>query len=192
MSWLYEAFRFCTYCGGGLSRAAAPGRMQSCDRCGAVVFHAAKPTASGVVLNEQDEVLLVRRRNRPYHGWWDIPGGFVDFGETPEMAVVRELNEETGLNVRPLQSLGVWQHRYQRREGWDLNLCTFFVVEATGGELQAGDDAAAVAWFRLSELPTRLAWPSMQREVLERAGMAIDGRRRTSCRGIDLAVPNHE
>ena len=168
MPWLYEAFTYCPYCAGALSRAAGRERVQTCTECGSVLFHAAKPTASGVLLNEQDEVLLVRRRNAPYRGWWDIPGGFVDFGELPDEATIRELREETGLVVRPVLLLGVWQNRYQRLEGWDLCLCTFFLVEAVGGEPQAGDDAEVLKWFPLRRPPTRLAWPAMQRNVLRR------------------------
>jgi 8-oxo-dGTP diphosphatase len=140
-----------------------------------MLFHGPAVAACTVILDTPgQQVLLVRRGRAPYKYWWDIPGGFVDYTESPEHAAIREAAEETGLTVRLTRLLGVWPGTYQRREGLDRTLCFYYLAEPVAGEPRAGDDADALAWFPLTQPPTRLAWPETQRAVLERAAQLGD------------------
>jgi len=105
-------------------------------------------------------VLLIRRRNPP-HGW-ALPGGFVDYGETLEQAVVRETLEETGLKVVRLGQF----HAYSdpARDCRLHTVAAVFVVE-TRGESRAGDDARECRFFAWRNLPARIAFD--HRKILE-------------------------
>jgi 8-oxo-dGTP diphosphatase len=171
-----RAFRFCPYCAGPLSPARGTARRQICGSCSAELFHAARPCAS-VILTRQPgpAVLLIRRSIGPYRRWWDIPGGYVEFAEMPEAAAVREAREETGFDVRVVSLLGIWGGTYRRRYGVDRTLNLYYLAEVTGGRERAGDDAGAVGWFMLDNLPARLAWPEHARPALEAAKASVAG-----------------
>lgn len=103
-----------------------------------------KPTVDGVVPWEGG-VVLVRRAREPFRGMWALPGGFVDYGEPPERAVVREVKEETGLEVRVARLVGVYGSPDRDPRGHTIGIV--YECEAVGGELRGGDDAAeARAW----------------------------------------------
>lgn len=104
----------------------------------------------GVVFNERGRVLLVLRANEPEKGKWAIPGGFVDFGETAEQAIVREVGEETGLKVEVVELLGVYS---DPKRDVRQTIASVFICRVSGGTLKGGDDAVEAKWFPLSQLP---------------------------------------
>ena len=110
----------------------------------------------GAVLIRDDEVLLVERGNEPWKGWWSLPGGVVEAGESLRHAVCREMLEETGLRVEPLESIEIFESIGPLLAG----ACQFhyvvvdFLCRLVGGELKASDDAARAGWFRRDALPT--------------------------------------
>lgn len=98
-------------------------------------------------------IVLIERANPPYG--WAIPGGFVDVGETTEAAVVRELKEETGLDIVLTGLLGVYSDPKRDPRGHTVGI----VYTATAkGEPIAGDDAKNVQLFSLDDLPSTLAF----------------------------------
>jgi 8-oxo-dGTP diphosphatase len=101
-----------------------------------------------VVHDAAGRLLLVRRANDPGRGQWSLPGGRVEPGESDADAVARELQEETGLEVRVGSLVGSVQR--------GPFLIFDYTAEAVGGLLQAGDDAAAAAWVDQAEF-TRMA-----------------------------------
>jgi mutator protein MutT len=106
----------------------------------------------GGVILDGDRVLLVKRANEPFQGWWSIPGGIVETGELLRDAVRREIREETGLEVEPLSIVEVFEsirptHHF---------VVVDFLCRVIGGELRAGSDAAAARWFDIQELPEHL------------------------------------
>ena len=108
------------------------------------------PTVDVVIHIPGRGVVLVRRKNSP-HGW-ALPGGFIDYGESAPDAAVREVREETGLDVRLTSLLGVYSD-----PGRDPRFHTLSVVYTALAErpdaLGAGDDAAKAAVFTLDALP---------------------------------------
>ena len=108
------------------------------------------PTVDILVHEPGRGVLLIERANPP-HGW-ALPGGFVDYGETCECAAVREMREETGLEVRLVGLLGVYSDpaRDPRRH----TMSVVYIGRASSlNALAAGDDAARAEVFALDGLP---------------------------------------
>ena len=136
--------------------------------------------ATLAVLIRDDQVLLVRRANRPDAGLWGFPGGKVNFGESIEAAAVRELFEETqvvGEPLRVITALDAFD-----REG-DGALHQHFVLVAVlcrwlSGEPRAGDDALEARWLALAAMEA--ADPSMSSGVAEVARLASALARRLS------------
>ncbi len=103
------------------------------------------------VIFRGSEVLLVRRGNQPSKGKLGIPGGVVELGETAEEAVVREVEEETGIRVKPLRVLDVLDSIVRDDEGGIRfhYVLLEFLCEPLGGELRASSDASDALWAPL-------------------------------------------
>ena len=119
-----------------------------------------KPTACALCVDEHGRVLLARRANEPFKGSWDLPGGFLEEGEHPLDALRRELMEETGLEVEPLEFVGVWLDRYPYETYTASTLNLYWTARVLAGSAKAADDVAELAWFRPEDLPdeNRLAF----------------------------------
>jgi 8-oxo-dGTP diphosphatase len=111
------------------------------------------PTVDIVVEVAGGAVVLIKRRNYPRK--WAIPGGYVDYGESLEVAAVREAREETSLDVRLERQL----HTYSdpARDDRHHTISTVFIATASG-EPRAADDAEAVRAFTEDEIPRDLAF----------------------------------
>lgn len=102
-------------------------------------------TVDAVITDPRRGVVLVRRGRPPFEGRWALPGGFVEYGERCEDACVREAAEETGLEVEIVELLGVFSDPNRDPRGHTVSVV--YLCRPTGGELSAGDDAAACRWF---------------------------------------------
>jgi 8-oxo-dGTP diphosphatase len=122
-------------------------------------------------------VLLIRRGKEPLYGRWLVPGGTVELGESLEQALVREMREETGLEVEPLEMLTVFD-RIQREAGRVVYhyVIVDYLCRARSGAARAGSDALEVAWVARDEVAA-YDLPGKAIEVVEeafrRAGRAL-------------------
>lgn len=120
--------------------------MPACDDCG----QWPQPSlAVDAVTIRGDEVLLIRRGREPWKGMLAFPGGFVDKGEDPQHAVLRELEEECGIEGKIIRLLCVRGSPDRDPRGHVVSIA--YVVSADG-EPVAGDDAASAAWHKISEV----------------------------------------
>ncbi|HBF33436.1 TPA: hypothetical protein DDW35_02610 [Candidatus Sumerlaeota bacterium] len=105
-------------------------------------------------------VLLAKRGNDPYKGWWSLPGGFVEAEEeTTELAAARELLEETGIRVSPDQFRLVDVRSKLDRDVRYHVIDVGYYVEVDGAEAVAGDDVCEIRWANASEVePAALAF----------------------------------
>jgi len=107
----------------------------------------------GAVVLDGERVLLARRGRPPGQGKWSIPGGLVHLGERIEDAVVREIEEESGLRVRVLGFCGVIDRVVREQDAVRYHYVIIdYVAESVGGRLQAGSDADEVRWVALGDL----------------------------------------
>lgn len=155
-------FNYCPRCGTRVNHEQRFGRIRPvCPQCGWI--HFVDPKVAAAVLIEQDgRVLLVRRVNEPFRGLWTLPAGFINGGEDPAEAAIRECLEETGLNVHVRGVLDIIAGREHPR-GADFIIV--YLADVIDGELKPDDDADAVAWFERGSLPP-LAFRATQK-VLE-------------------------
>lgn len=95
-------------------------------------------------------ILLIRRGGHPFLGKWALPGGFVQPGETTEQAAARELREETGVDDVYLEQLYTFSDIGRDPRTWVMSCSYMALINSDKLELQAGDDAADAAWFKVS------------------------------------------
>lgn len=145
-----EDVKFCPKCGQPVTIELRFGQDRPvCTVCGFIYF--ADPKVAVSILLEQDgKVLLVRRAHEPFRGLWTLPGGFVNSGEDPAEAAIRECVEETGLSAEITGILGI-RHGREHPRGSDFVI--FYSGRLTGGTLHADDDADAADWFERGQLP---------------------------------------
>lgn len=106
----------------------------------------------GAVIVQSGRALLIRRGSEPMIGRWSIPGGLVEVGESLTDAVIRECQEETGLEVEPIVLVELLDriHREQTRVRYHYVVADY-LCRVTGGQPRAGSDAAAVYWAQPAE-----------------------------------------
>jgi len=140
----------------GNLEAGDAGNTARCPKCGRDSYRSPSVTVDAVAARKTDdglELLMIERGPDPsvWAGLWAFPGGFVDYGEDPEDAVLREMLEETGIvgdNPRILHVLGA-PERDPRKHCVGL----FYLVEADlKAEPQGADDAVSAAWIPISDL----------------------------------------
>jgi ADP-ribose pyrophosphatase YjhB (NUDIX family) len=131
----------------------------------------------GVVVWRDNRFLLVRRGREPNRGQWSIPGGAQHLGETVYQAAEREVLEETGLGIRVLGLVDVVDGIRRDGEGrvsWHYTLVDL-VAESLEGDPCAGDDAEAVAWFTLDDLPGLDLWRETERIIRQSVALREAG-----------------
>ena len=131
----------------------------SCPHCGREVSAVKRPLVTVDVIVEYPVngqkigIILIDRKYPPYG--WALPGGFVEYGETIEEAVVREAKEETALDVKLTGLMGLYSDPSRDARGHTIS--AVYLAESTGQPM-AGDDAMNVKIFALDSLPSRMAF----------------------------------
>lgn len=115
-------------------------------------FPAAPLVGVGAVVVHEGRVLLVRRGHEPLKGRWSLPGGLLELGESLTAGAAREVLEETGLVVEPVELVELLDriHRQQERVRYHYVIADY-LCRVTGGTLKAGSDADAVRWVERAE-----------------------------------------
>lgn len=157
-------FEYCPSCGARLVSMRRGGRERpACRQCGFVQYR--NPLPGVVILIEKDgNVLLGKRRGGHGTGKWGLPQGYVEFEEDFLSAAIREVKEETGLDVEIQSILNVVSNHLAP------SLQTLVIVLLAGvvaGELRAGDDLEALQWAPLSGPFPEMAFEADER-IIER------------------------
>jgi len=111
-------------------------------------------TADVVVITKEVEpkVLLIQRGFDPYKGCWAFPGGFMEMDETTEECAIRELEEETGIQIAELTQIGAYSKVDRDPRGRAITIAYLAIVDMPL-VANAQDDAAKADWFSINNLP---------------------------------------
>ncbi len=108
----------------------------------------------GALIFDGDRILMAERGGEPLKGWWSLPGGLVETGESLEAAIRREVREETGLEVRPLGVVEIFERIMRDAQGaaeYHYVLIDY-ICRVLGGVPRAGDDVSRVEWVARRDL----------------------------------------
>ncbi len=116
-------------------------------------------TATAIITFPPDKILLIKRRTVPFKGYWALPGGRVDSGETVEQTIVREVKEETGLDIAVVSKIGDY-HEQGVQDGTEYDYYpACFLVNVVGGEIKKQEsEIEEIKLFSLNEIPEALAF----------------------------------
>lgn len=147
---LIDEVKFCIRCGNLLNYEERAGRMRPvCHNCGWIYFPDPKVAVAGVIESD-GKILFVRRAVNPFKGRWTLPAGFVDAGEAPADALMRECLEEIGLNVQVEELLDVL---FGQEHPGGSHILIVYKLSILDGELFAGDDVDMADFFDPTEPP---------------------------------------
>lgn len=126
---------------------------------------------AAVIWNDRREVLLIRRTKEPRKGQWSLPGGKVQFGESLEDAVRREVREETGLEIALLGIAGVAETFLDASVGAaDVHFVLIdYSARMVSGEAVAASDATDATWFSHEQVAALPLWSETQRIITQSA-----------------------
>jgi ADP-ribose pyrophosphatase YjhB (NUDIX family) len=108
----------------------------------------------GALIVQNSRILLVERGHEPLKGYWSLPGGILEVGETLDQAIRREVLEETGLVIEPVEVVEIFERIMRDDQGraeYHYVLADY-LCRVTGGELCAADDASRAEWFTREQL----------------------------------------
>jgi len=143
-------YKFCPLCGAPLQSGIIDGKRRGyCPQCAFVAYKNPIPSVGAIAIMD-GKVLLVKRGEDPGKGSWAPPSGFMESGETPEEACLRELKEETGMVGVIKGLIGVY---LERTKIYGEVLVIVYLVDITGGELKPGDDAEDTRFFLKEDQP---------------------------------------
>jgi ADP-ribose pyrophosphatase YjhB (NUDIX family) len=148
-------FRFCPRCAAELELRPSSGPdpdRPTCPACGFVHYGNPSPTVQAWI--ERDGAFLALRRGQdPYRGEWNMPGGFVEPGESGPGAIAREVREETGLEIEVAAVIGIYASSYGDGRDAQPIFDVAYRCAITGGELAVSDESQEAGWFPLAEFP---------------------------------------
>ncbi|MDO9577942.1 MAG: NUDIX hydrolase [Candidatus Cloacimonadales bacterium] len=154
----YEGINFCRQCGAKLELQDDHEEKlrPKCQACGFTYYKNPIPASAVVILNENNEVVVIKRKFPPNAGGWALPSGYIEIDQDPESCAVEEMWEETGLEGKVERSLGYFSDYSPIYE----KVISFgFLMKIIGGELRAGDDAVEARYVALDDLP-EICFPS--------------------------------
>lgn len=149
---LYQNANFCQSCGEKLEiRTDREGKLRAiCPSCGFILYKNPIPAVAILVINDHNEILLVKRLFEPRAGMWALPSGYIEINMSPEENAIAEMKEETGLDGQVDYCID-WYYGYSPI--YLRTLSIGFKMNIIGGKLQAGDDAEEARFFPLDKLP---------------------------------------
>lgn len=147
-------FRFCPLCGERLEpKPSPPDAGRPACPTGHFVHFNNPPTTVQAWIERDGAYLILKRNEEPFAGEWDLPGGFIEMGESPSEAVVREVAEETALTVVPTEFIGAFSSEYGDTGRYTVDIAYRCRIERGEFELDT-DEKSDAAWLPLDDMPT--------------------------------------
>lgn len=152
MTHVLDKFRYCPVCGSPHFEINNI-KSKKCKDCGFIYYANPSSASVALIVNNNDELLVVRRKHEPGKDMLDMPGGFIDMEETGEEGIAREVKEETGLDASEVTYLFSYPNTYLYSGFLVHTLDMFFKVKVEDfSHIEAMDDAAAYYWIPFPEI----------------------------------------
>ena len=149
-------FKYCPLCGAQFKHEKIALRTRPlCPGCGYILYRNPFPAVSVLIVNKK-KILLGKRSGEPGKGKWALPSGYIEFEEDFLTTAIREVKEETGLDIQVISILNV-QSAFLPPEYNFLSV--YLLAEVIGGNASPNDDLEDSAWFSLSESLPEMAFP---------------------------------
>ncbi|MHB9054849.1 MAG: NUDIX domain-containing protein [Paludibacteraceae bacterium] len=162
-----EKFRYCPSCGSA-SFVSHNFKSKRCENCGFIFYYNPSAATAAFIRNSDGNLLVCRRAKEPAKGTLDLPGGFIDYDETAEEGIAREVKEELGINVNDLHYIFSLPNDYLYS---GLNVPTmdlFFEGKvANDTKLKAADDVNEALFIPLREINSQLFGLNSVRKAVE-------------------------
>jgi ADP-ribose pyrophosphatase YjhB (NUDIX family) len=150
-----EPFQYCPICGRVLELGVIDGKERKfCPNCDFIDYKNPLPVAVAIAVKGK-KVLMIKRGIAPRKGAWGPPSGFIEVGETPEEACLRELKEETGVSGQVVRLVGV--SRLGDKEVYGDMLMVRYLVKVGDEEITPGDEVEDARFFDIAELSDNYA-----------------------------------
>ncbi|MBC7091105.1 MAG: NUDIX hydrolase [Nitrososphaeria archaeon] len=108
------------------------------------------------MIEDVESIPLVKRDIDPFKGCWSLPGGFIEYNERVEDALVREVEEETGLKVKPIKVVGVYSNPTRSPVKHVITICYYCSIE--GGVLKSSEENVEARFFSLDQFPEEMGF----------------------------------
>lgn len=147
----FKGVNYCLRCGNKLElKIDREGKVRpTCNECGWIFYKNPIPVVCCLILNDADEIVLIKRGVEPNVGAWAFPSGYMEIYQTPETAAVTEMKEETNLDGEVVKLLG---YKMSPNPFYEKVVSMGFLMKVTGGEIKGGDDALDAKYVKLSEI----------------------------------------
>jgi 8-oxo-dGTP pyrophosphatase MutT (NUDIX family) len=134
-------------------------------------------SAGGVIFNNEGQVLLICNAalRDPKKRYWGFPKGHIDNGESSEEAAIREVREETGVDVEVTDKIGDSKYVFTHNGEKIFKVVVMFLMRYTGGELKyQKEELLDAGWYSVDEAMAKLSF-SKDKEFLRKAGGMVKG-----------------
>lgn len=152
---------YCLRCSKQLTKKSES--LYVCNNCGLHLYENPRPTNGLISENEKGEILLVKRKDNPKKGYWDVPGGFVDINETLEESMRREIKEELEVELRDLEYFTSTKDRYLYKGLNYYTLAFLFTGKVDSNKIIPRDDITEIKFFPKNKIPfSKLAFKGVK------------------------------
>jgi 8-oxo-dGTP diphosphatase len=130
-------------------------------------------TADAVIIYKKSNLILIRRKNPPFKDKLALPGGFIDKGEIPEQACIREAKEETNLDIKIIKKIGIFSGKHRDPRGEVVTVAFLCEPKKKDQKPKAQDDAAGLEIVPFAQIYS-IEFAFDHKEILKKAGIIRD------------------
>jgi 8-oxo-dGTP diphosphatase len=161
---------FCGFCGKKYSDKSIKKFQKEkifikCDNCNKTIYNNPKPVVLAIIENNEKEILLTKRAGAPFKEYWGLPGGFLNYGESPQMGIVRELKEELNVSIKIKKIKDTYEELYEIEKDRiiSLTVIVFEVALSPKSKIVANDDVIEARFFAKGKLPKKIAFYNLKK-----------------------------